>query len=242
MAALLPSRSHSKKRSTLGVARSAPTRRRMPEQRRPWNRALSPLSGRLRRAAPVAQTLRRPARAPRRARSAARSFSTCLIRSASLAWWGSPAASRCCGGSRTPRSASPSCSPTTTLRRRGSPTRSGSTPPPRCSYDLELLTEAQLRQAAARVPAEQYQEWFAALPAKNQREIEGRWGAPPGDAYVAAGRLRAGPEPDLPYARPAPHPPLHRLLPLARRPAARGLGCGRHRPRRQAWHPGVAPR
>ncbi len=59
----------------------------------------------------------------------------------------------------------------------------------RCSYDLELLTEAQLRQAAARVPAEQYQEWFAALPAKNQREIEGRWGAPPGDAYVAAGRI-----------------------------------------------------
>ena len=35
----------------------------------------------------------------------------------------------------------------------------------RCSYDTELLTEAQLAHAAARVPAAQYAAWFDALPA-----------------------------------------------------------------------------
>ncbi|MGI8552345.1 MAG: cobaltochelatase subunit CobN [Dehalococcoidia bacterium] len=54
----------------------------------------------------------------------------------------------------------------------------------RCSYDLEILTEAQLAGAVARVPERQYQRWFADLPGKNQGEMIGQWGAPPGEAYV----------------------------------------------------------
>jgi len=54
----------------------------------------------------------------------------------------------------------------------------------RCSYDTEVLTEEQLTQAAARVPAEQYAAWFAGLAPQSQREISERWGAPPGEAYV----------------------------------------------------------
>ncbi|MFX5784915.1 cobaltochelatase subunit CobN, partial [Acinetobacter baumannii] len=34
----------------------------------------------------------------------------------------------------------------------------------RCSYDDILLTEDQLRRAAARIPAARYAQWFAALP------------------------------------------------------------------------------
>lgn len=54
----------------------------------------------------------------------------------------------------------------------------------RCSYDTELLSETQLTQAAAHVPAKQYARWFADLPARNQTEIQNRWGCPPGEAYV----------------------------------------------------------
>jgi cobaltochelatase CobN len=54
----------------------------------------------------------------------------------------------------------------------------------RCSYDTELLTDAQLAQAAARVPQTRYAQWFADMPARNQEEIQTRWGKPPGEAYV----------------------------------------------------------
>ncbi|HTK05962.1 MAG TPA: cobaltochelatase subunit CobN [Ktedonobacteraceae bacterium] len=54
----------------------------------------------------------------------------------------------------------------------------------RCSYDTELLTEAQLAQAAGRVPAAHYANWFTDLPARNQEEMQERWGRPPGGAYV----------------------------------------------------------
>ncbi len=54
----------------------------------------------------------------------------------------------------------------------------------RCSYDTELLTEAQLTQAAGRVPQMRYAHWFADLPPRNQEEIQTRWGRPPGEAYV----------------------------------------------------------
>ena len=54
----------------------------------------------------------------------------------------------------------------------------------RCSYDTELLTEAQLAEAAARVPDSRYAGWFSDLPAKNRDEMAGRWGPPPGEAYV----------------------------------------------------------
>lgn len=54
----------------------------------------------------------------------------------------------------------------------------------RCSYDTELLTEVQLAHAAARVPEAHYAQWFADVPARNQEEIQERWGTPPGEAYV----------------------------------------------------------
>jgi len=54
----------------------------------------------------------------------------------------------------------------------------------RGSYDREVLTDAQLAGAVARVPARRYQQWFATLPAKNQSEMAGRWDAPPGRHYV----------------------------------------------------------
>ncbi len=54
----------------------------------------------------------------------------------------------------------------------------------RCSYDTELLTEAQLAQASARVSETRYAHWFADLPTRNQEEMQTRWGKPPGEAYV----------------------------------------------------------
>jgi cobaltochelatase CobN len=54
----------------------------------------------------------------------------------------------------------------------------------RCSYDTELLTEAQLALAAARVPRARYADWFATLPEPNQRQMATRWGPPPGASYV----------------------------------------------------------
>jgi cobaltochelatase CobN len=54
----------------------------------------------------------------------------------------------------------------------------------RCSYDTELLTEEQLAQAAAHVPDKVYAHWFAHLPTRQQKEMQDRWGRPPGEAYV----------------------------------------------------------
>lgn len=54
----------------------------------------------------------------------------------------------------------------------------------RCSYDDILLTEAQLRGAAARIPAARYAQWFAALPSTLQDKMQRQWGAAPGVAYV----------------------------------------------------------
>jgi cobaltochelatase CobN len=59
----------------------------------------------------------------------------------------------------------------------------------RCSYDTELLSEDQLATAAARVPATIYADWFASLPELNRRQIESRWGPPPGESYVHDGHL-----------------------------------------------------
>jgi len=59
----------------------------------------------------------------------------------------------------------------------------------RCSYDTEVLTAHQLAYAAARVPEGRYASWFAGLPMKNRREMSGRWGEPPGVAYVHGGHL-----------------------------------------------------
>ncbi len=54
----------------------------------------------------------------------------------------------------------------------------------RCSYDTELLTEEQLARAAAHVPDKLYAHWVSDLPIHNQKGIQDRWGAPPGEAYV----------------------------------------------------------
>ena len=59
----------------------------------------------------------------------------------------------------------------------------------RCSYDTELLTEAQLAAAAARVSAPVYESWFHDLPGVNQRQMTGRWGLPPGESYVHDGHI-----------------------------------------------------
>ena len=54
----------------------------------------------------------------------------------------------------------------------------------RCSYDETILTEAQLADAAGRVPVERYEDWFAQLTEKQQAQMSKRWGDPPGEAYV----------------------------------------------------------
>jgi cobaltochelatase CobN len=59
----------------------------------------------------------------------------------------------------------------------------------RCSYDTELLTEAQLRAALAHVPAKQYADWFDGLPPLNRRQMVARWGEPPGESYVHDDRI-----------------------------------------------------
>ena len=54
----------------------------------------------------------------------------------------------------------------------------------RGTYDLEVLTDAQMGAAAASVPGPRYQEWFERLPHKNRAEMEGRWEEAPGRHYV----------------------------------------------------------
>lgn len=54
----------------------------------------------------------------------------------------------------------------------------------RCSYDETILTEAQLAQAAGRVPTPLYQKWADTLTTSQQTKMAERWGAPPGEAYV----------------------------------------------------------
>jgi len=54
----------------------------------------------------------------------------------------------------------------------------------RCSYDNIYLTGEQMQHAAARIPAQQYAEWFAELPLELQQKMQTQWGAAPGEAYV----------------------------------------------------------
>ena len=51
-------------------------------------------------------------------------------------------------------------------------------------HDLEFLTGDQLSDAAGRLNAERYAEWFARLPEDLRSEVEEHWGPPPGDLYV----------------------------------------------------------
>jgi cobaltochelatase CobN len=51
-------------------------------------------------------------------------------------------------------------------------------------HDVEWLSEEQLGQAAIRVPADTYREWFAELPEPLRAGMTEHWGAPPGELYV----------------------------------------------------------
>ncbi len=51
-------------------------------------------------------------------------------------------------------------------------------------HDVEWLTEQQMTQAAVRVPADAYRDWFAALPTSLRDRMTEHWGAPPGQLYV----------------------------------------------------------
>ncbi len=51
-------------------------------------------------------------------------------------------------------------------------------------HDTEWLTEQQLRQAPARVPASTYVRWFARLPESLREAMRAYWGDPPGELYV----------------------------------------------------------
>jgi cobaltochelatase CobN len=51
-------------------------------------------------------------------------------------------------------------------------------------HDTEWLTADQLAAAAMRVPAAQYEKWFAALPPSLREAVRGHWGDPPGELYV----------------------------------------------------------
>jgi cobaltochelatase CobN len=59
----------------------------------------------------------------------------------------------------------------------------------RGSYDAAHLTAAQCSDAIGRVPAAQYSQWFAELPASLRERMLAQWGQPPGKAYVHDGHL-----------------------------------------------------
>jgi cobaltochelatase CobN len=56
-------------------------------------------------------------------------------------------------------------------------------------HDVEWLTEQQLREAWARVPAAEYQAWFDRLPTRLRMDILDAWGPPPGELYVDDGHI-----------------------------------------------------
>ncbi|GAA4855433.1 cobaltochelatase subunit CobN [Saccharopolyspora cebuensis] len=51
-------------------------------------------------------------------------------------------------------------------------------------HDVEWLTDDQMSQAAIRVPAPRYREWFDALPTALREAMAEHWGPPPGGLYV----------------------------------------------------------
>jgi len=59
----------------------------------------------------------------------------------------------------------------------------------RCSYDTELLSDAQLADAIAHVPGARYGAWFDELPESNRSQMTGQWGPPPGEAYIHEGAI-----------------------------------------------------
>jgi cobaltochelatase CobN len=131
----------------------------------------------------------------------------------------------------------------------------------RCSYDRELLTEDQLRNASARpvralrglvrgTRAGEPGEDGAAVGPRPRRRLRPRRHNRAGGTRVrqllrrppATARVRDGPEGDLSPARSPAAAQLSRPVPLATRARARRLGGGRHRPHGQARHARMAPR
>ena len=51
-------------------------------------------------------------------------------------------------------------------------------------HDVEWLTEDQMAEAAIRVPATRYREWFDRLPESLREAMIEHWGTPPGSLYV----------------------------------------------------------
>ncbi len=56
-------------------------------------------------------------------------------------------------------------------------------------HDLEFLTEEQLGEAAGRLDARRYANWFARLPQELREGVEEQWGPPPGELYVDGGEI-----------------------------------------------------
>jgi len=52
-------------------------------------------------------------------------------------------------------------------------------------HDPEFLTDEQLSAAPLRLPVAEYLAWYETLPASLRESIEGKWGPPPGDRFVA---------------------------------------------------------
>ncbi|HEY2078898.1 MAG TPA: cobaltochelatase subunit CobN [Streptosporangiaceae bacterium] len=50
--------------------------------------------------------------------------------------------------------------------------------------DPDWLTSQQLSEAAVRIPAAQYRDWFAQLPPSLREAMQNAWGPPPGELYV----------------------------------------------------------
>lgn len=59
----------------------------------------------------------------------------------------------------------------------------------RGAYDQDYLSAEQMKNAAARVPAQRYQAWFDELPEALRDKMLQRWGQPPGGAYVDGDEL-----------------------------------------------------
>ncbi|AWT54820.1 cobaltochelatase subunit CobN [Mycolicibacterium smegmatis] len=58
----------------------------------------------------------------------------------------------------------------------------------RGGQDAEWLTEEQLARNPIRVPAKDYRDWFATLPAELADAVVEHWGPPPGDLFVDRSR------------------------------------------------------
>jgi cobaltochelatase CobN len=59
-------------------------------------------------------------------------------------------------------------------------------------HDVEWLTEEQMAGAAIQVPAAQYAQWFAELPASLRESMTQAWGEPPGELYVSNNKIYVG--------------------------------------------------